>query len=88
MIRLGMKICNMKLKEKQQKYQHYNSGKLINMSIYVTVEEILQLDQRRVIRQTNFSYSPLGKALEKQTKTIQHQYKKQIKAIEYNWLKK
>ena len=58
------------------------------MSIYVTVEEILQPDQRRVIRQTNFSYSPLGKALEKQTKTIQHQYKKQIKAIEYNWLKK
>ena len=38
------------------------------MSIYVTVEEILQLDQRRVIRQTNFSYSPLGKALEKQQK--------------------
>ena len=40
------------------------------MSIYVTVEEILQPDQRRVIRQTNFSYSLLGKALEKQTKTI------------------
>ena len=58
------------------------------MSIYVTVEEILQPDQRRVIRQTNFSYSPLGKALEKQTKTIEHQYKKQIKAIEYNWLNK
>ena len=38
------------------------------MSIYVTVEEILQPDQRRVIRQTNFSYSPLGKALEKQQK--------------------
>ena len=43
---------------------------MINMSIYVTVEEILQPDQRRVIRQTNFFYSPLGKALEKQTKTI------------------
>ena len=29
-----------------------------------------------------FTYSPLGKALEKQTKTIENQDKKQIKAIE------
>ena len=28
MIRLGMKNCNMTLKEKQQKYQHSNSGKI------------------------------------------------------------
>ena len=28
MIRLGMKNYNMTLKEKQQKYQHSNSGKI------------------------------------------------------------
>ena len=32
---------------------------------YLTGEEILPLDQRRVIEQAKFTYSPLGKALEK-----------------------
>ena len=43
---------------------------------------MLRFDQKRVIVQAKFSYFPLGKALEKQTKTIQDQFKKQIKAIE------
>ena len=30
-------------------------------------EEMLPPDQRRVIEQTKFAYSPLGKAFEKQT---------------------
>ena len=34
-----------------------------------------------LIKQTKFTYSPLGKSLGKQTKTIQNQFKKQIKAI-------
>ena len=38
--------------------------------------------EMRVIEQAKFTYSPLGKALEKQTKTIEDQGKKQIKAIE------
>ena len=45
-------------------------------------EEILPPDQRRVKEQAKFSHSPLGKAFEKQTKTIEDQGKKQIKAIE------
>ena len=49
---------------------------------YLTGEEILPSDQRRVIEQAKFTYSPLGKALEKQTKPIADQGKKQIKAIE------
>ena len=48
---------------------------------YLTSEEILTSDQRRVV-EAKFSYFPLGKALEKQTKTIEDQGKKQIKAIE------
>ena len=34
-----------------------------------------------MIEQAQFAYSPLGKAFEKQTKTIEDQGKKQIKAI-------
>ena len=47
---------------------------------FLTGEEILPPDQRRVIEQAEFTYSPLGKAFEKQTKTIEEQGKK--KAIE------
>ena len=49
---------------------------------YLTGEEILPSNQRQIIEQAKFTYSPLGKAFEKQTKTIQDQGKKQIKAIE------
>ena len=35
---------------------------------YLTIEEILPSYQRRVIEQAKFTYSPLGKALENQTK--------------------
>ena len=35
-----------------------------------------------MIEQAKFTYSPLGKAFEKQTKTIEDQGKKQIKATE------
>ena len=38
---------------------------------YLTGEEILTLDQIRVIEQAKFTYSSLVKALEKQAKTIE-----------------
>ena len=47
---------------------------------YLTSEEILTSDQRRVV-EAKFSYSPLGKALEKQTKTIEDQGKKHTKQL-------
>ena len=34
---------------------------------YLAGEEILPLDQKRVIEYAKFAYSPLGKAFEKQT---------------------
>ena len=54
----------------------------IDKYVYFTGEEILPFDQRRVIEQAKFTYYPLGKALQKQTKTIEGQEKNQIKAIE------
>ena len=58
-----------------------SSGK-IDKYEYFTGEEIIPPDQRRVTEQAKFAYSPLGKALEKQTKTIEEQGKKHIEALE------
>ena len=41
-------------------------------------EEILPLQQHRIIQETKFTYSPLGKALKKQTKTIEKYAEKQV----------
>ena len=49
---------------------------------YLTGEEILCPDQKRVMEQVKFTYSPLGKKFEKQTKAIEGQGEKQIKALE------
>ena len=51
------------------------SGK-IDKYEYPTGEEVLPSNQRQTIAQANFTYSPLGKAFEKQTK-------KQVGAIKY-----
>ena len=58
-----------------------SSGK-IDKYEYLTDEEILSSNQRQIIEQTKFAHSPLQKALKKQTKTIEDQGEKQIKAIE------
>ena len=48
---------------------------------YLTGEEILPSNQQQIIEQAKFTYSTLGKAFEKQTKTIGDQGKKQIDAL-------
>ena len=50
-----------------------SSGK-IDKYEYLTGEEILPSNQKQIIEQAKFTYSPLGKAFEKQTK-------EQVKAI-------
>ena len=49
---------------------------------YLTGEDILPSNQQQIIEQTKFTYSPLGKAFEKQIKTIEDQGKKQVDALE------
>ena len=51
------------------------SGK-IDKYEYITGEEILPSNQRKITEQAKFTYCPLGKAFEKQTKTIEEQGKK------------
>ena len=60
-----------------------SSGK-IDKYEYLTGEEILPSNQRLIIKQAKFTYSPLGKAFEKQTTTIKDPGKKQVKAIQDN----
>ena len=58
-----------------------SSGKLDKYE-HLTGEEILPSNQQQIIQQAKFTYSPLGKAFEKQTKTIEDQGKKQVVALE------
>ena len=40
---------------------------------YLTGEDILPSNQQQIIEQAKFTYSPIGKAFEKQIKTIKDQ---------------
>ena len=60
-----------------------SSGKLDKYE-YLTGEEILPSNQQQIIQQAKFTYSLLGKAIEKQRKTIEDQGKEQVKAIQDN----
>ena len=61
MISLEMNKFITKLTEKLQKYQHYHQVKLINMSILQTMKFYLPIGAK-------FTYSALGKHLQKQKK--------------------
>ena len=58
-----------------------SSGK-IDKCKYLTREEILPPDQRRVIEEAKPTYSPLEKGFEKQIETTEDQREKQIKALQ------
>ena len=57
-----------------------SSGKLHKYE-YLTGEDILPSNQQQIIEQTKFTYSSLGKAFDKQIKTIEDQGKKQVDAL-------
>ena len=57
------------------------SGK-IHKYEYLSGEDILPSNQQQIIEQVKLIYSPLGKAFDKQTKTIKDQEKKQVDALE------
>ena len=57
-----------------------SSGK-INKYEYLTGENTLPSNQKQIIEQGEFTYSPLGKTFEKQTKTIEDQGKKQTDTL-------
>ena len=80
---------------KDEKLQYYinreaakisalSSGKLDKYE-YLTGEDILPSTQQQITEQTEFTFSPLGKAFDKQIKTTEDQGKKQVDA--FNTLK-
>ena len=54
---------------------------------YLTGEEMLPSNQQQIIQQAKFNYSPLGKSLEKQVKTIKDQGEKQVDALKTSYEK-
>ena len=57
-----------------------SSGK-IHKYEYLTVKDILPSSNQHITEQARFTYSPLGKAFDKQIKTTEDQGKKQVDAL-------
>ena len=57
------------VKREAAKISALSSGK-IHKYEYLSGEDILPSNQQQIIEQTRFTYFPLGKAFEKQIKTI------------------
>ena len=57
------------------------SSKKINKYEYLTGEEILPYNHKQIIEQAEFTYSPLGKAFQKQIKAIEDEGEKQVEAL-------
>ena len=57
------------------------SSNKIHKCKYLTGKDILPSSNQQIIEQARFIYSPLGKAFEKQIKTIKDQGKKQVDAL-------
>ena len=68
------------INKKAAKMSALSSGKICKYE-YLTGEDILPSNQQQIIEQAKFTYSPLGKAFEKQIKTIEDQGKKQVDAL-------
>ena len=77
---LGIKTLPCKINREATKKSTLSSSK-IDKYEYLTGEEILPPDQSRVIEWANYTYSPLGKALEKQTNAIEDQGKKETESL-------
>ena len=65
MIILEMKNYNVILIEKLRKYQPYHQKKLINTSVLLVKKYYHLIKKKKIIEQAKFTFSPLGKALEK-----------------------
>ena len=70
MIRLEIKKLQYDINREAAKVSVLSSGK-IDKYEYLTAQKILPSDQRRVVEQAKFTYYLLGKALEKEGKTIE-----------------
>ena len=77
-ISLKMKNCNIDIDRKATKILALLSGK-IDKYEYLTGEEIVSFNQRHIIEQAKFAYSPLGKAFENKQKQLKKKEKNKLK---------
>ena len=70
------KNFNMTLTEQLQRYLHNHQGR--QRDEYLTCDEMLPPQQHRKIQEAKFTYFPIRKTFEKQTKTIVEQVKSQV----------
>ena len=68
------------IKREASKISALSSGKIRKYK-YLTAEPILPSNQKQIIEQAKYTYSPSGKAFEKQIKTIEDQGEKQVEAL-------
>ena len=80
MTRLEKKNCNTFLIETISA----SSSEKIDKYEYVIGEKMLPSNQRQIIEQGNFPYSPLGKAFEKEIERVRYRGEEQTKAVEYH----
>ena len=79
-----MMTINDQIKDEKLQYDiNWEAAKIFVLSSeklhkyeYLTGEDISLSTQQQIIQQTKFTYSPLGKAFDKQIKTIEDQGKK------------
>ena len=76
------KISPNDINREAAKISALSSGR-IDIYEYLTGEETLASNQRQMLEQAKFTYSPLGKASEKQTKMIED-YKSKQKTRGFN----
>ena len=82
-------IINDPIRDKKLQYDINREASIIsalssgekNKYEYLTGKDILPSNQQQIIEQARFTYSPLGKAFEKQIKTTEDQGKKQVDAL-------
>ena len=70
--KIGDEKLQFHINREATKISTLSSGKIVKYE-YLTDEEILLFNQSQMINQAKFTYSPLGKAFEKQTKVIEDQ---------------
>ena len=74
------KTIQYNINKEAAKISALTSGKIRKYE-YLTGKEILPSNQQQIIEQAKFTYSPSGKAFEKQIKTIEDQGEKQVEAL-------
>ena len=79
-VKIGYEKLQYDINREAAKISSLSSGK-IHKYEYLTGKDILPSKQQQIIEQAKFTHSPIGKALEKQIKTIEDQGGKQIKVI-------